>query len=393
MMRARKLVFFTLSDVGSSPYPEVALPCLAKAGWDISIFAPNAARSILRAAKPFQCEAHDLIERNHGMQELSTLIAMAKTRFSDADVIYINSQGLSSRAYLALLGPLGRKKLVYHNPDFYDPFTNPARFALEGRLARKTDLYINNEFHRGYITKVLYRLSCPIITAPPNLPSGWPVPQRSPEARLVLTNGQDDAFVLIQHGGFSTLRMVPQSLEALSLLPARFRLAFTGGEATQEALDPHLRKWGIEGRVSVLPRLGFNEMLKYTVNADAGMLLYANNDLGNFFTSPGRITEYVACGLPVLATNHTGLENLVMKTNVGACVDSTRPRNIADGIATLAESKAQGRFSREGMRKSFLDALAFDHWEQDVVDAFEALASGESRHPALFPKFPWMRST
>jgi glycosyltransferase involved in cell wall biosynthesis len=183
--------------------------------------------------------------------------------------------------------------------------------------------------------------------------------------------------------------MGPQLVEALTLLPRRFRLAFTGGESTQTALRAYSSKFGVEGRITVLPRLDFNQMLSYTVNADAGLLLYSNNDLGNFFTAPGRLTEYLACGIPALASDHTGLENLVLKMQIGACVDSTVPARIAAGIQHLASAKAGGELGRERMRACFLDRLAFDHWEPQVADAFEALASGESR-PGPFPRYPWM---
>jgi glycosyltransferase involved in cell wall biosynthesis len=307
-----------------------------------------------------------------------------------ADVIYINSQGLSSRSRLGLLGPLPGKKLVYHNPDFYDPFTYPWRYRLEGQLCRKADLYINNEFHRGYITKTLYQLSCPVITAPPNLPAKWPIPEQSQSRRRELTANEENAFVIIQHGPFTPLRTGEELLQALTHLPRRFRVAFTGGQATRDAVQPHVDRLKLQDRVTVLPRLPFNQMLSYTVNADAGLLLYSNNDLGNFFTAPGRLTEYLACGIPVIASNHTGLENLVLRVGAGEPVDSTTPSDIARGIEALANAKERGAYEAQHLKHAFSNTLAFENWENTIQESFNNLLEGIPI-PTANPPFPWLR--
>ena len=68
---------------------------------------------------------------------------LLKARFGSCwDVIYIHSQSLSARAYLALLGLRFGKRLVYHNPDYYDPFNHSLYYFLEKRFCRKLDLYL-----------------------------------------------------------------------------------------------------------------------------------------------------------------------------------------------------------------------------------------------------------
>ena len=148
--------------------------------------------------------------------------------------------------------------------------------------------------------------------------------------------------------------------------------------------------WASARRVLRPPRLGFGDLLAYTVNADCGVLFYQNNDLGNFFTAPGRITEYLACGLPVLASNHTGLEDLVLKLELGETVVSTEPESIAAGVMRLAAAVSHGRFQRQTMREKFLQRLAFDHWEPLIVEAFRQLMAGPKESALMRPPFPWL---
>lgn len=391
--RRGRITYFTRSSVRDTPYPEIALPALARDGWNISIFAPDADQSVLRQVLPFPCHQSPLSSdgATAGWRaELALFRKLLAARLGAADILYINSQSLSARAAVALAGPKFGKRIVYHNPDYYDPIAHPWHFRLERRLCRKADLYMNNEFHRGYITQTMYGLRCQVITTPPNLPAAWPVPARSESRRAEIAGGQPDAFVLMLHGSYAESRMVPQLFEALALLPPRFRLVMTGANHRKNEVDAALQKLGLANRVIRLPRVGFLELFEYTVNADAGVLLYQNNDLGNFFTAPGRITEYMACGLPVLGTNHTGLENLILRYDLGETVDSTTPASIADGIRRLEQRINRGMLTRTRMREQFLRHFAFDHWEPAVVEAFRALDSGVRSLLESRPRYPWL---
>src|SRR5207302_586667 len=117
----------------------------------------------------------------------------------------------------------------------------------------------------------------------------WPPPQRTAEKRATLVgHGPYNSFVIVNCGPYTDLRMMPQLLQALTLLPENFRLAWTGAAFRKEEVDALLVRYGLGSRVVRLPRLEYNEMLAFAAAADAGTLLVANNDLGNFFGAEGR---------------------------------------------------------------------------------------------------------
>jgi glycosyltransferase involved in cell wall biosynthesis len=136
---------------------------------------------------------------------------------------------------------------------------------------------------------------------------------------------------------------------------------------------------GVRDRVLMLPPLDYASLLTYTANADAGVLLYDNNDLGNYFTSPGRLTEYLACGLPVLASRFAGLESLVYRYGIGECVDASDPKSIAIGITKLEAGIASGQFEHDNLRQCFERHFAFERWAPQIVEAFEGLLSRKSK--------------
>jgi glycosyltransferase involved in cell wall biosynthesis len=391
--RDRSIVFITTADAGATPHAEWIPWALERAGWRVTAVTPAGSGSLLRTVLGAHWNCRTLPFTRHGnrlLSEFALLLELLRARLGPDRVIYLHSQGLGWRAGLVFLGPLFGKRLVYHNPDYYDPIAYPVRSALERLLARKCDLVVSHEFHRGYIMRAQCRLRCPVLISPPNLNAGWPVPPRSEERRREMAGGREDAFILRMHSGFSPRRMVPQLLEALSVLPPRFRLVMTGDSSA--ALARLIAELGLADRVVLLPRLDYGRMLEYTASSDAGILLYANNDLGNFFQAPGRLTEYLACGLPVVAARFTGIENLVLRYGIGRCAEPGSVEDLALQILGLESDVRSGRLSTAGIRARFETYFAFDHWEPQVAAAFEQVlefgrAAGQAPPPEhWFPK-------
>ncbi len=385
----RRLLYVTRNPLDHAPYAEMTLPALARAGWEIHKAAPEVDRSILNQLFPYPHTKIDLPPTHQSLKHEAALAKlMLSARFRDMDVLYIHGPSICWRAGIALAGPLGRFRLVYHNPDFYDPLQHPLYAYLEGRICRKSHLHINNEYHRGYITATFYQSRSIGVVSPPNLSKAWPIPARDPALRDRLTGGQQDAFVLIVHGGYSPLRMTQQLFEAIALLDKRYRLVMTGGGGRPDAVDQKLIDLGIQDRVVRIGKPDFQDLLAHTVNCDAGILLYESS-LGNFFTAPGRLTEYLSCGLPVLGSAYTGLERVVYGFKIGTCADGYDPKDLAEAIKRLRAGKEAGKYEAGAMRQQFENHFAYEHWEPLVVEGFERMMTpegGKKNH--LWPR-PW----
>jgi len=221
--------------------------------------------------------------------------------------------------------------------------------------------------------RTLYRMKAPVLLSPPNLPKCWPIPRYSARLRESIVGRDPGTFVIRLHGSYSPLRKVEQVLVAMTMLPERFRLVMGEGSALRAVtLRSLVEVYGLARRVVLLPEMEFQRMLEYTVCADAGVLLYENNDLGNYFQCPGRLTEYVACGVPVVASDFLGLRRLVEGNRIGVCVNGADPRSIAEGIRKI-DGLRGNELRREVVRARFEEHLAFDHFGPLVVRAFNDL--------------------
>ena len=389
----KKLLYISRCNSLSSPHNEICLPALARDGWDITVLAPFAEESIMHKHIPYTAKFRNLPTGGRAM-EIATAKAILRARISGYSVLYLHSQSLATRAAIWLTGPKMGLRIAYHNPDYYDPFSWPLHRWLESYVARKADLNLNNEFHRAYIARADGKLRSPIVTAPIMLPAAWPFPAPVAEIRKqVSAAAADNPFVLVLHGGYSEVRAVPELFKALSMLPDRFRLVMFQKEHCEAETTDILNKLGLSHRVLRLPGMPLDGLLNYTVNCDAGVLLYKNNDLGNFFTAPGRLTEYIGAGIPVLASNHTGLENIVWRMDLGVTVNSKDPASIARGIELLAKLKGDGRYQKHRLVDAFIKHLAFDNFAGDIVASFNRLLNPTHCSNPPPPTFPWLKTS
>ena len=105
--------------------------------------------------------------------------------------------------------------------------------------------------------------------------------------------------------------------------------------------------------------------------SDVGLLLYNDNTLGNFYCQPQKLSEYLACGMPIVAPHYPGMELMVYKFGIGAVCDPKSPESIAQTVVSVAarsEVERQEQFLH--MRKMFFDNIAYENEVAPLQKAF-----------------------
>jgi glycosyltransferase involved in cell wall biosynthesis len=196
--------------------------------------------------------------------------------------------------------------------------------------------------------------------------AGWPV--------------DADVRLLMHQGCFAGVRCGSALLRALATLPAHFLLVFTGmveGTPALEELRTLAANLGVAGRIIVLDRLPFAELQRFTAACDAGILLYPNDGVGNYYQAPGRLTQYLACGLPVLASDFPGLELLILKHELGVVCNPACPTSIARGVSVLLEGSAEQRQCRATrLRTTVMTELCYDRFAGQIEQAVHRASTG-----------------
>lgn len=218
----------------------------------------------------------------------------------------------------------------------------------------------------------------------------WPgIEQRFPaDRRIILRNfprldefGPLDALPeppeksdrVIYPGGISKIRGIFEMLDALALLPPgiSLRMDLLGKFQPPELLAEAERHpgWARVDYQGWCPR---EEVVQRLARARVGLVLF-HPDRAHVMAEPNKLYEYMAAGLPVVASDMPHYRRIVEEAGCGLLVDPLDPPAIAEAVRWMLdhpeEARAMGARGRRLIREKY-------HWEVEgrrLVDFYQRL--------------------
>lgn len=139
-----------------------------------------------------------------------------------------------------------------------------------------------------------------------------------------------DALLVLHQGAPAPGRGCEVLVRAMALLD-EVHAAFLGDpEPGYEArLRAVIRECGIEDRVTLLASVPLQRLLASTAEADVGVTLLQDTCENHRLALPNKLFEYIAAGVPVVASALPETERLVAAYGVGWCVAPDDPEALA----------------------------------------------------------------
>ena len=267
-----------------------------------------------------------------------------------------------------------RPRVVYDARDIYMNAANlarmrgPVRWVIaraEKRWARRADRVITvNEPYaevmapRFGVPKPLVVMNCSYRFTPPE-----PQERRFHE-QLALPPAHR---VVLYQGGFSLDRGIEQLFEAIRSIDDATLVLMGYGlqEATyrEQAASVELRD-----RVRIMSAVPPAELLSWVASADVVAMPIQPTTLNHRLTTPNKLFEAMAAGVPVVASDLPGMAPIVRETGAGLVVDPTDPAAIAAACRQILDASSQ---ERAAWRRRALDAAHQTYnWERQVEILF-----------------------
>lgn len=261
-------------------------------------------------------------------------------------------------------------RVVYDARDIYVDAANLARMPrtlrwlvgrAERRWARRADrvITVNRPYaevmaRRWAVDLPLIVMNCAYRTTPPE-----PRPRR-----FHATLGLDPATrVVLYQGGFSRDRGIEQLIEAIPAVPGAV-LVLLGYGSLQAELEARAADPTLAGRVRILPAVPPTELLDWVASADVVAMPIQPTTLNHRYTTPNKLFEAMAVGVPVVASDLPGMAPTVRDADAGLLVDPTDPAAIAQACRTLLDEPADVAAAR---RARILGAAhATYNWEAQM---------------------------
>lgn len=177
-----------------------------------------------------------------------------------------------------------------------------------------------------------------------------------------------DRFILVLQGsGINVQRGGEEAVLAMRELPGALLLLIGGGDAWP-VLERMVQEHGLHDRVRLLPRMPYEEMMRYTRNADLGLSLDKDTSLNYRFSLPNKLFDYFRAGIPALVTDLPEVAGIVRKFGAGVVVPSPEPARLVAEVKALQADPARHSALRE--KATFAAASLNGASEKDTLKAF-----------------------
>jgi glycosyltransferase involved in cell wall biosynthesis len=173
------------------------------------------------------------------------------------------------------------------------------------------------------------------------LPNGVDLPAFTAEPGAGKT--ADGHFHLRYAGQFLAWKNTDILIEALKYLPASVVLDLAGGkpgaeEQTRQAIGAVARRHGVEPRIRYAGFLSPKDVPAFLTQADALLLPLGNNVQSRYFTSPMKLFEYAASGVPMVVARQPTTLSLVRDGEQALLVSPDSAQELADAVNRLMTS-------------------------------------------------------
>ena len=165
-------------------------------------------------------------------------------------------------------------------------------------------------------------------------------PPEPPERRFHETLGlPGDARVVLYHGGLFPERGIEQLMAAMDTIPDAVLVLMGYG-----VLEPELRAAAAEperaGRMFVLPAVPPQDLHAWVAAADIAAMPIQASTLNHRLTTPNKLFEAMAAGVPVVASDLPGMATIVREVDFGRLCDPADAASIAGAIRSILDAPA-----------------------------------------------------
>ena len=176
--------------------------------------------------------------------------------------------------------------------------------------------------------------------------------------------------IVLYEGFLSGGRWLDKLILCAAYLPEDVRLVFIGRALRwwKEHAPSLLSASELSQKVLTLPWIPQEQLLEYVAAADVGIIIYDDQVRNNYYCAPGKLSDYVLAGVPVVAPDFPTIGPIIRDYGIGATFSGPEPGGIAVAInLVLSTPKEYWSTGLDRVRKDMV-------WETQVPIFLEAVA-------------------
>jgi glycosyltransferase involved in cell wall biosynthesis len=195
----------------------------------------------------------------------------------------------------------------------------------------------------------------------------------APQARAA---DRSHGFSVVYSGGLVADRGVREMITALELLPPDLHVSMDiYGRFWPEEFEQRCRELSGFAFVRYHGWMPYSELPQRMSTAQAGIVCFLPEP-NNVNSGPTKLFEYMALGLPVVASHFPMWREVVEGNRCGLCVDPTDPEAIASALEWLARNPVQAAAMGERGRAAVLATYNWEAEGERLMQGYARLLAG-----------------
>ncbi|HOF22003.1 MAG TPA: glycosyltransferase, partial [Bacteroidales bacterium] len=147
-----------------------------------------------------------------------------------------------------------------------------------------------------------------------------------------------DLLLIFQGGGINIDRGGEELVEAMRYTSGVSLIVAGSGDVIGR-LKNRVLDLELADRILFLDMMPWEELMKYTRSADAGLSLDKDTNMNYRFSLPNKLFDYISAGIPVIAGNLPEVAGIIKKYDCGIIIPEITPEAIAEAVETLKNDR------------------------------------------------------
>ena len=265
--------------------------------------------------------------------------------------------------------------LVY---DSHELFLESADHAVRWRAIRRILGRIERRWagvasavvtvNEGIAGELERRIHPPRLVVVHNTPPRWDPPEPRPDLFRQTLGIPAASPIALYHGRLTVHRGIEPLADAL-LEPGMEHVhgVVMGYGPLRESVEERAGSPGLLGRLHVVDAVPPDELLPWVASADVGIVAIHHSSLNHWLSTPNKLFECIAAGVPVVASDFPEIRRVVMDPDgpLGVLCEPEDVTQVAQAIRSLVDAPAD---EREALRARCLNA-AHTRWNWETESA------------------------
>lgn len=160
----------------------------------------------------------------------------------------------------------------------------------------------------------------------------------TPFSREELNVPLNDLLIVIQGTGINIDKGAEELINAVKITDGVSLLVVGSGDVITH-LKQNVEILNLGGRVKFIPKVFWEELMKYTRMADAGMCLEKDTNLNYRYSLPNKLFDYITAGIPVVAGFLPETAKIIEDNNCGIVIPKVTPEEISKALKKLKDNR------------------------------------------------------